>query len=156
MELHFISENLLDTDRLGEIISNNLFIGAVITLNGDLGAGKTTLTKAIGKYLGVKEEISSPTFNILKCYFSGKYNFYHIDAYRLEDGINKDIGLEEVIEGDGVALIEWSIFIPELVFEPLDIKIKIIDETRREFIISSDYDKYFVLLNKIKEALNVF
>jgi tRNA threonylcarbamoyladenosine biosynthesis protein TsaE len=151
MEIKYISKSLEDTDKLGKVIANRLFPGAVISLNGDLGAGKTTFTKSVGKYLGIEEEVSSPTFNILKCYFDGKLPLYHIDAYRLEDGINKDIGLEEVIEGDGVCLIEWSDFIKEMVFEPLAIQIRIISPTEREFVITSNYSKYDEIMTAIKE-----
>ena len=59
-----------ETIELGKKISKSLFPGSVITLNGDLGAGKTTITKGIGLGLGIEEEINSPTFNILKCYFN--------------------------------------------------------------------------------------
>ena len=98
--------------------------------------------------------MSSPTFNILKCYFKGKFPLYHIDAYRLEERINMDIGLEEVIEGDGVCVIEWGKFIQDLIFQPLIIKINIIDANTRKFEISSDYQKYDKLMNDLKESLN--
>lgn len=106
-----------ETLELGKKLSNFLFKGSVVLLCGDLGAGKTTLTKGIGKGLGVEEEINSPTFNILKCYFNKTLNLYHIDAYRLEDvpEENKNIGLEEVIDGDGCAIIEWPQFISEFI-----------------------------------------
>lgn len=106
-----------ETLELGKKLSNFLFKGSVVLLCGDLGAGKTTLTKGIGKGLGVEEEINSPTFNILKCYFNKTLNLYHIDAYRLEDvpEENKNIGLEEVIDGDGCAIIEWPQFINEFI-----------------------------------------
>ena len=106
-----------ETLELGKKLSNFLFKGSVVLLCGHLGAGKTTLTKGIGKGLGVEEEINSPTFNILKCYFNKTLNLYHIDAYRLEDvpEENKNIGLEEVIDGDGCAIIEWPQFISEFI-----------------------------------------
>lgn len=154
MKLTFISESVNDTKKLATTISNNLFKGAVISLDGDLGAGKTTFTKYLAKGLGIEEEVSSPTFNILKCYFKGKLPLYHIDAYRLEERINMDIGLEEVIEGDGVCVIEWGKFIQDLIFQPLNIKINIIDATTRKFEISSDYQKYDKLMNDLKESLN--
>ena len=69
MKLTFISESVNDTKKLATTISNNLFKGAVISLDGDLGAGKTTFTKYLAKGMGIEEEVSSPTFNILKCYF---------------------------------------------------------------------------------------
>lgn len=154
MKLTFISKSVNDTKKLAMAISNNLFKGAVISLDGDLGAGKTTFTKYLAKGMGIEEEVSSPTFNILKCYFKGKLPLYHIDAYRLEERINMDIGLEEVIEGDGVCVIEWGKFIQDLVFQPLNIKITIIDSNTREFEISSDYQKYDSLMNNLKESLH--
>ena len=98
-----------NTISLGIKIASLLFKESLILLTGDLGAGKTTFTKGIAKGLNIKDEVNSPTFNILKCYFNKPLNLYHIDAYRLE-GVNKEnknIGLEEVIEGDGVCVIEW-------------------------------------------------
>ena len=154
MKLTFISKSVNDTKKLAMAISNNLFKGAVISLDGDLGAGKTTFTKYLAKGMGIEEEVSSPTFNILKCYFKGKLPLYHIDAYRLEERINMDIGLEEVIEGDGVCVIEWGKFIQDLIFQPLIIKINIIDANTRKFEISSDYQKYDKLMNDLKESLN--
>ncbi len=72
-----------DTIKLGEIIAKYAFKGALILLDGDLGAGKTTLTGGIAKGLDINEKIASPTFNILKCYFQARIPFFHIDAYRL-------------------------------------------------------------------------
>lgn len=151
MKIEIISKNVNDTNKIASVIAEELFVGSVITLNGDLGAGKTTFAQGIGNFLGIKSKINSPTFNILKCYFDGKIPLYHIDAYRLEDNINSDIGLEEVIQGDGICIIEWSIFIEKMVFEPLNIIIDIIDENQRKFIISSDYDKYKSIFDKLKE-----
>ena len=91
------------------------------------------------------------TFNILKCYFSGRVPFYHIDAYRLENGENVDIGLEEVIEGDGITLVEWSSFIEDMLFEPLKIKIEVINETERRITFSSEYEKYNKVFETLKE-----
>lgn len=153
MEICFHSKSLKDTQKLGELIAKFAFRGMVISLDGDLGAGKTTFTKSLGKALGIKDEISSPTFNILKCYFDGKFPLYHIDAYRLEDQINANIGLEEVIEGDGVCVIEWGKFIQNLIFEPLNIKITIVLDDDRDFMISSNFEKYYSLIEKIKEII---
>ena len=141
------------TSLLGEKIANLIQDNLIICLEGDLGAGKTTFTQSVALALGVKEKVNSPTFNILKCYFSGSLPLYHIDAYRLEDHINMDIGLEEVIEGDGVCLIEWAKFIPEYVFEPLKIEIEIMSSNSRKFKISSDEKKYneiFTSLESLK------
>ena len=120
MFIEIISDSKEKTLKIGNFVAKKLFPGSVITLTGDLGAGKTTFTKGVGEGLGIKDEINSPTFNILKCYFDGSLPLYHIDAYRLEDSPNTNIGLEEVIEGDGVCVIEWGKFIEELIFEPLN------------------------------------
>lgn len=125
--------------------------GTVITLKGNLGAGKTVFAKGIGKGLGIKQEITSPTFNILKCYFDGKLPFYHIDAYRLEDSKNKDIGLEEVIDGDGVCLIEWPMFIEEFIDKHIDVEIEIVDACKRNFIFDFNDNTYDNVLSFIRE-----
>ena len=151
MEIVYLSKNLIDTEKLAKTIAKGIFAGAVLSLDGDLGAGKTTFTKSLAESLGIKEKVSSPTFNILKCYFDGHLPLYHIDAYRLEDNVNADIGLEEVIQGDGVAIIEWSKFIDYLVYEPLDIVIEIMNNEIRKFVITSEYKKYEKIFEKLKE-----
>lgn len=141
-----------ETIELGKKISKFLFPGSVITLNGDLGAGKTTITKGIGKGLGIEEEINSPTFNILKCYFNNKLNLFHIDAYRLEDVSDegKNIGLEEVIEGNGVAIIEWPQFIEEMIsFSSMNIEIHSLGDNKRQLIFSSLSPKYYALMESL-------
>ena len=150
MKVELISLNASMTKEIATYIASYLNEGMLLTLDGHLGAGKTTFTQGLGKALGVNETINSPTFNILKCYFSGRLPFYHIDAYRLEDHVNDDIGLEEVIQGDGVCVIEWSKFIENKLFEPLKIEITIIDQERRKFVISSEFDKYRELMEGLK------
>ena len=155
MKIIIISKNVNETISLGEKIAKFLFKGSVITLNGDLGAGKTTFTKGIGKGLNIKEEINSPTFNILKCYFNkNDLNMYHIDAYRLEEvpNENKNIGLEEVIEGDGVTLIEWDKFIKEFIDYDLSLNIEILinEDNTRKFIIESKNNQYSKLFEELK------
>lgn len=155
MEKIIVSKGLIDTKRIGELLAKHAFKGEVITLSGDLGAGKTTLTKSIGEYLDVKEEINSPTFNILKCYFNARLPLYHIDAYRLEDipSENKNIGLEEVIEGNGICIIEWPMFIKEFIdeTETLDIEIRINENNERIFKISSKNIKFNDLFKEMEE-----
>ncbi len=85
MKVELITNSKEETISLGKELSNYLFKGDVLLLKGDLGAGKTTFVKGIGLGLGIKDEINSPTFNILKCYFNKPLPLYHIDAYRLED-----------------------------------------------------------------------
>lgn len=155
MTIDLFTHSSEETQKLGEEISKFLFEDSVITLDGDLGAGKTTLTKGVGKGLGIDEEINSPTFNILKCYFNDKLNLYHIDAYRLEDvpAEGKNIGLEEVIEGDGVCLIEWPLYIKEMIpFDSLSVEIHNVGGNERKITLSSNSPKYKNLLETLKEG----
>ena len=154
-EKKLILKSKEETINLGIQFSSHLFKGAIITLDGDLGAGKTTFAKGVAKGLGINDEVNSPTFNILKCYFNkGGLNFYHIDAYRLEDinDENKNIGLEEVIEGDGVCLIEWPKFIDEFIpfNKSLNLTFKIIDESTRELIMKTENSKFLNLIENLQ------
>lgn len=150
MKTSLIIKSEDETIRLASLISNYVSEGFLITLNGELGAGKTRFSKALGEEIGVKQTITSPTFNILKCYFDGKIPLYHIDAYRLE-GIRQDLGLEEYIEGDGVCLIEWSNFINYLLpDELLNINIYIEEENKRRFELESIGDKYDFVIKEIE------
>lgn len=145
------SHSETETREIASKIASVLNVPSLITLDGDLGAGKTQFAKGVASFLNVKESVSSPTFNILKCYFSGDVPFYHIDAYRLENGINSDIGLEEVIEGNGITIVEWAVFIKDMLFEPLKITIEVMSENKRKIIIESDCDKYNAVFEKLKE-----
>ena len=138
MERILLTHSKAETKTLGQRIASFLKPGDVLLLTGDLGAGKTTLTSGIGEGLNVNEEVLSPTFNILKCYFHGRLPFYHIDAYRLE-GQNIEIGLDEVIEGDGACVIEWPQFIEPLIpDEHLEIEITNLGENDRKFRFFSE------------------
>lgn len=98
-----------DTRALGLEIAEALEPGDVVALVGDLGTGKTALTKYIAEGLGVTEEINSPTFTIVKEYRSGRLPLYHFDVYRLGSSEELfDIGAEEMLDGDGACVIEWA------------------------------------------------
>ncbi len=104
--------------KIGKWVSN----GMILTLEGELGAGKTTFTKGLAKGLGINRNVNSPTFNIIKEY-QGRIPLYHMDVYRLESG-GDDIGLDDYLFGDGVCVIEWASRIEDLLpMERLDIKI---------------------------------
>ncbi|KID41647.1 tRNA (adenosine(37)-N6)-threonylcarbamoyltransferase complex ATPase subunit type 1 TsaE [Fructilactobacillus fructivorans] len=98
------------TEKLGEELAPDLKAGDVILLDGDLGAGKTTFTKGLGKGLGIKRNIKSPTFTIIREYKNGRLPLYHMDVYRLEEGGADELGLNEYFNGDGVSVVEWSKF----------------------------------------------
>lgn len=101
-------KNLDETEEFGKKLGENLKSGDILCLNGDLGAGKTIMTKFIGLGLGVGEYITSPTFAIINQY-SGRIPVYHFDVYRLENVEELyDIGFDEYFYGKGVCIIEWA------------------------------------------------
>ena len=108
-EIHSIAETQKFAQEMARLCRGKTVL---ITLDGDLGAGKTTWTKAFGKALGVKNTINSPTFTILKSYKQedGK-PLHHIDAYRLE-GASQDLGFEDCFD-EGITVIEWSHYIED-------------------------------------------
>ncbi|SFM32906.1 tRNA (adenosine(37)-N6)-threonylcarbamoyltransferase complex ATPase subunit type 1 TsaE [Salibacterium qingdaonense] len=106
---HSPSETIQFGERIGSVVQS----GDVITLDGDLGAGKTHFTKGLAEALQVKEIVNSPTFTIIKEY-SGTLPLYHMDLYRLDGEEADEIGLEEYLEGAGVCVVEWAEKIGEL------------------------------------------
>lgn len=117
------TKNPEETMLLGKKIGEKLKPGDVLTLEGDLGAGKTTFTKGLAKGLGIEKTVNSPTFTIIKEY-EGKIPLYHMDVYRLEDS-DEDLGFDEYFEGNGVTVVEWAHFIEDqLPREYLNIQIK--------------------------------
>ncbi|MGP4077591.1 tRNA (adenosine(37)-N6)-threonylcarbamoyltransferase complex ATPase subunit type 1 TsaE [Halobacillus sp. K22] len=125
-----------ETMAFAEKLGHRLRAGDVLTLEGDLGAGKTTFTKGLGIGLGVKRTINSPTFTIMKEYM-GRLPFYHMDVYRLEDS-DEDLGFEEFFEGEGVCVVEWAHFIEEfLPEERLDITISYDSESSRTIYLKA-------------------
>ncbi|WP_102336378.1 tRNA (adenosine(37)-N6)-threonylcarbamoyltransferase complex ATPase subunit type 1 TsaE [Salimicrobium jeotgali] len=123
------------TGGLAAFLAGKLQPGDVLTLEGDLGAGKTTFTKALGAALGVTKTINSPTFTIIKEY-AGDLPFYHMDAYRLED-TEEDLGFEEYFFGSGVTVVEWASYIEDfLPEERLDIRVSYEGEDARSFFFT--------------------
>lgn len=119
-----------------------------ITLEGDLGAGKTTFTQSFAKGLGVKRTVNSPTFTIMKQY-EGRIPLNHLDVYRLADS-DEDLGWEEIFYGDAVTVIEWAHLIEEdLPEERLAIEITRIDETKRKFVLKPIGEKYVRLCEEL-------
>ena len=114
----FVNKNEDDTRKLGLELAANAQTGDVIALIGDLGTGKTALTRYIAEGLGIKDTISSPTFTIIKEYKSGRMPLYHFDVYRLGDGEELlDIGAEEYLYGDGLCVIEWADIVADVLPE---------------------------------------
>lgn len=142
-----ILQNEAETIAFGKKLGQLLDRGDLITMEGDLGAGKTTMTKGIGQALGVTRVINSPTFNILKGY-QGRIPLYHIDAYRLE-GANQELGFEEYYDGDGVCVIEWARYIEdELPNDRLALTFTHLDEGR-ELTLEAKGKHYEEILEKV-------
>lgn len=111
-----------ETQEIARNIGKWVSSGMILTLEGDLGAGKTTFTKGFAKGLDITRNVNSPTFNIIKEY-QGRIPLYHMDVYRLEGG-SDDIGLDDYLFGNGVCVVEWASLIEDLLPEErLDIKI---------------------------------
>lgn len=119
----FESNSAEETEALGRDLAATLKAGDVVTLTGELGAGKTTLTKGIAKGLGIDGYVKSPSYTLINVYESGRLPLNHIDLYRIEGEIDLEgLGLEEYIYADGVSVIEWaerlsSDILPEEVIE---------------------------------------
>ena len=134
----------LETLELGRKLSSLLPDGITLLLQGDLGAGKTTLVRGIAKGLNIPGVVQSPTFNIMKVYFDGDRPLIHIDAYRLAD-VNTDIGLDEYIGYEtGITVIEWPEFIKDLIPEnAIEVNITHVQDNVRNIKVTSE-DKEFL------------
>ncbi len=104
--------SLTDLSLLSDRLATYLLPLTVLLLEGNLGAGKTTFMQFLGRSLGIKEQITSPTFTLIDEYYSGRLPLYHIDLYRLEPSAIKDLHLELYWQGEefapGITAIEWS------------------------------------------------
>lgn len=103
------------TFEFAKKIGEKLKSGDVLCLDGDLGVGKTVFTKGVAAGLGIKDDVSSPTFTLIQEYYGGRLPLYHFDVYRI-DGLwdMDDLGYEEYFYGEGVCLVEWGSMIKEL------------------------------------------
>lgn len=151
--MEFITENYDETEILGKKLGEALRGGEIICLNGDLGTGKTYLTKGIALGLSISDPIVSPTFTIVNEY-SGRLKLYHFDVYRVNDLDEiMNIGFDEYIFSSAVSVIEWADYIKELI-PPEHIEISIeklphLGVNFRRILINYNEDRFSYL----KEAL---
>ncbi|OFI46479.1 tRNA (adenosine(37)-N6)-threonylcarbamoyltransferase complex ATPase subunit type 1 TsaE [Floricoccus penangensis] len=142
-----LNEN--DMLAFAESLAHKLNAGDVIVLTGDLGAGKTTFTKGLGKGLGINQMIKSPTYTIVREY-EGRLPLYHMDVYRIGDDPDS-IDLDSYIFGDGVTVIEWgNLLEADLPKEYLEIIFER-DGDVREVLLTAHGDSYIKFLPLIEE-----
>ncbi len=136
---------------LGERLGRLLRPGDVVALFGDLGAGKTVLTKGIAKGLGLATDVHSPTFTLIHEH-AGETPLYHIDLYRLEGPEVEWIGVEEYLEREGVTVVEWAdrmrSMLPD---ERLDITLRMTGDTRREITLETGSPRLGALLEELAQ-----
>ena len=148
MNYKITSNSDLDTIELAQNIESEKFPNMVICLEGDLGSGKTLFAKAFAKSMGIEENITSPTFNIIKEY-EGELKLFHMDVYRLSE-VKEDLGIPEYFKKEGVTIIEWSDLIQDILPKNrLDIKIKIVGENTRIFSITPRGEEYEDLCERV-------
>ncbi|MBQ6804868.1 MAG: tRNA (adenosine(37)-N6)-threonylcarbamoyltransferase complex ATPase subunit type 1 TsaE [Clostridia bacterium] len=138
-----ISHSAEETRNLGKKLSAHLKAGDVVLLQGDLGAGKSEFARGVARGLGITGAVPSPSFTILNAYDEGSTPLYHFDWYRIEEAQEiYDMGMDEQLGGDGIALIEWSERARECLPEKLlEITIHTLDDKTREitFIPHGDF-----------------
>ena len=131
-----------ETIELAQNIESEKFPNMVICLEGDLGSGKTVFTQGFAKAMEIDEDITSPTFNIIKEYESGELPLFHMDVYRL-DGNVENLGLEEYYKRKGITIIEWSDTIRDYLPEDrLIIKFRVTGENSRSITLIPHGRKY--------------
>jgi tRNA threonylcarbamoyl adenosine modification protein YjeE len=127
-----VVRTLAETEELGRCIAGELMRGDVIALEGDLGAGKTTLVRTILRALGYVSGVPSPSFTLVQEYETAQLRIFHFDLYRIESPAEVDeLGFEEALE-TGALLVEWPERAPARIPpEALRIRIEIVGETAR-------------------------
>jgi tRNA threonylcarbamoyladenosine biosynthesis protein TsaE len=141
-----------ETENLAKQLSLFLTPGAVLTLDGDLGAGKTRFSQGLARAMGITEIVNSPTFTIIKEYEGAHLPFYHMDVYRITQDEAENLGLNEYFYGQGVTLIEWSNRIENLLpGERLSLTIEHLGEQERLFRIVPHGEMYLNWCRKMKE-----
>ena len=127
-----------ETRAFGERLARQLRAGDVLLLQGNLGAGKSELTRGIARGLGVTDTVTSPSFTILNVYEDGQVPLYHFDWYRLQSAEELyEMGMDEYLGGDGVAVVEWPSQCPEAIPEDcLEVAIEPLGDTDRRLTLT--------------------
>lgn len=146
----WVSPSAADTQRLGERLGRRLGPGDVVTLSGDLGAGKTALSQAIGTGLEVREPVSSPTFALVHEY-AGRVPVWHLDVYRLRSEEELvDLSWQDLLAGGGVLLVEWPERIEAaLPAERLEVRLEYVDEDSRRVALAPHGERMAALVAEL-------
>jgi tRNA threonylcarbamoyladenosine biosynthesis protein TsaE len=144
------------TLSLGKNLGKMIKAGTIFALKGDLGSGKTTFVQGLAKGLDVSEKyyITSPTFTLINEY-PGRYRFFHIDLYRIEDPFElEELGFHEIINSDNVTAIEWADkLVDDFTSEYIDIKFVILDDVTRKINIAAHGQENINLIKKLKAMI---
>jgi len=125
--------SLAETQRFAEIIAGHVRPRDMVVLAGEMGAGKTTFTQFFGRALGVTDLITSPTFNLLHNYGSGRMALHHADLYRLErTGELEDLGLDELQDSGGVIAVEWGDIVGDELGDALVLRFEHVDQATND------------------------
>jgi tRNA threonylcarbamoyladenosine biosynthesis protein TsaE len=156
--VEFISHNIDQTLRVGARLGQLLVGGDVICLAGNLGAGKTALTKGIAAGWGALEAVTSPTFTLIHEHRRArdKQVLYHVDCYRLHGTADAwGIGLEDLLHDDGIVVIEWPEHIQAALPEDhLWIRLDIMDETQRRMVFNATGERYTTLVETFRQQVS--
>lgn len=151
-KLDCISHSEAQTQRLGLRLGTLVMPGSVVLLEGTMGAGKTVFAQGVALGLEVKEQVTSPSYTLIKEYHSGRLPLFHIDLYRI--GSNDSLwslGLEEYIDGDGICVIEWARKVRDFLPETwLLINIEIMTDTKRTLHFESEGDRFQKILHEYR------
>ncbi len=137
-EMLTVTNSTAETRALGERLASGLQPGDTVILEGELGAGKSELARGIARGLGVTETVTSPSFTILNVYESGRCPLYHFDWYRLESEEELyELGMDEYLGGDGIAVVEWAERCPDAVPEDcIRIRLEATGEETRQITVN--------------------
>jgi len=139
VRLQYTLKRIEATNVLGNCLSMVLEPGDLFLLSGDLGAGKTSLAKAIASGLGIEErEVTSPSFTIIHEHMNGRLPLIHVDLYRLGPHADiTEIGLEDYLDGENVVIIEWAEYLRDTLVEAaLEIDLSFVDEQNRKVCLT--------------------
>lgn len=154
-ELDIISHSADQTGRLGARLGQLLRAGDVVCLSGDMGAGKTVFSSGIGRGWGSQTPVTSPTYNLVHQHRrkADALILYHLDCYRLKGVEDTDsIGLDDMLDSKGIIIFEWAERIVEALPEHhLWVELRVIEETRRNFVLEARGNRYETLLREFRE-----